>query len=196
MKENKHSAMHVNCACCDDPGLFRAAAASRRRFLKSGAALLAGSAAAPMLPATALAQAGAADPDLVRLQSARRILLKGGVILSLDRQVGDFDTADILIEDGKIREIRPNIAAGDAVAVEAANHIIVPGFIDTHNHSYQGLLRGVLSNGLLNPDYNRDIQTELTPVYQASDAYAGVLLTALTMIDAGLWRAHHQHASA
>jgi len=58
------------------------------------------------------------------------------------------------------------------------------------------LLRGVLSNGLLNPDYNRDIQTELTPVYQASDAYAGVLLTALTMIDAGLWRAHHQHASA
>jgi len=47
------------------------------------------------------------------------------------------------------------------------------------------LLRGVLSNGLLNPDYNRDIQTVLTPVYQASDAYAGVLLTALTMIDAG-----------
>jgi hypothetical protein len=47
------------------------------------------------------------------------------------------------------------------------------------------LLRGVLSNGLLNPDYNRDIQTVLTPVYQPSDAYAGVLLTALTMIDAG-----------
>jgi len=60
----------------------------------------------------------------------------------------------------------------------------------------RSLLRGVLSNGLLNPDYNRDIQTVLTPVYQASDAYAGVLLTALTMIDAGLWRAHHQHASA
>jgi len=58
------------------------------------------------------------------------------------------------------------------------------------------LLRGVLSNGLLNPDYNRDIQTVLTPVYQPSDAYAGVLLTALTMIDAGLWRAHHKHASA
>ena len=81
-------------------------------------------------------------------------------------------------------------------AESRSSHIIVPGFIDTHNHSYQGLLRGVLSNGLLNPDYNRDIQTVLTPVYQASVAYAGVLLTALTMIDAGLWRAHHQHASA
>ena len=81
-------------------------------------------------------------------------------------------------------------------AESRSSHIIVPGFIDTHNHSYQGLLRGVLSNGLLNPDYNRDIQTVLTPVYQASAAYAGVLLTALTMIDAGLWRAHHKHASA
>jgi 5-methylthioadenosine/S-adenosylhomocysteine deaminase len=185
MKARKHPAIQAYCACCDDPGLSRAAAASRRRFLKAGAALLAGSAAAPTLSATAFAQAGAADPDLVRLQSARRVLLKGGVVLSLDRQVGDFASADVLIEDAKIREIRPNISAGDAVSVDAANHILIPGFIDTHNHSYQGLLRGILSNGLLNPDYNHDIQTVLTPAYQPSDAYAGILLTALTMIDAG-----------
>jgi 5-methylthioadenosine/S-adenosylhomocysteine deaminase len=120
-------------------------------------------------------------------KGARRILLKGGLVLSLDRQVGDFARADVLIEDGKIREVRPDIAvAGDAVAVvEAANRIVIPGFVDTHSHSYQGLLRNILTNGVLNPDYNRDIQTNLTPAYAAQDAYAGVLVTALGLLDMG-----------
>jgi cytosine/adenosine deaminase-related metal-dependent hydrolase len=46
-------------------------------------------------------------------------------------------------------------------------------------------MRGVLASGLLNPDYNRDIQSTLTPAYAAEDAYAGMLVTALGMIDTG-----------
>jgi 5-methylthioadenosine/S-adenosylhomocysteine deaminase len=184
--DRKNAGTFATCACCDDRGTLRAEAASRRRFLKAGAALAAGGAAAA-LPATVLAQTGTTDPELARVQGARRILLKGGVVLTLDRQAGDFAQADVLIEGGKIREIGPGIAAsGDAVAiVDAAKHIIIPGFVDTHSHSYQGLLRGVLASGLLNPDYNRDVQTTLTPAYEAADAYAGMLVTALGMIDTG-----------
>jgi cytosine/adenosine deaminase-related metal-dependent hydrolase len=157
---------------------------SRRTFLKSGAAVAAlGTAASQALPDGASAQG---DADLARLQGARRILLKGGVVLTLDRQVGDFAQADVLIEDGKIREVKPDIAAADAVTVDAANRIVIPGFVDTHNHAYQGLLRNVLTNGLVATDYNRDIQSVLTPVYQATDAYAGVLVTALGMIESGV----------
>ena len=117
----------------------------------------------------------------------RAMLIKGGVVLSLDRQVGDFARADVLIEDGKIREVRPDIAvSGDGTAiVEAGNRIVIPGFVDTHSHSYQGLLRNILTNGVLNPDYNRDIQSNLTPAYQAAEAYAGVLITALGLMDMG-----------
>jgi hypothetical protein len=79
----------------------------------------------------------------------------------LDRAVGDFAQADVLIEDGKIREVRPNIAA-DAVVVDAGTRILSPGFVDTHSHSYQGLLRTTLPNGLVDPDYNRDVQNNLT----------------------------------
>jgi 5-methylthioadenosine/S-adenosylhomocysteine deaminase len=161
---------------------------TRRRFLQSSAGVLAAGAAA--LPGAALAQsvgAPAPDAELARLQGARRILIKGGLVLSLDRQVGDFARADVLIEDGKIREVRPDIAvSGEAAAVvDAANRIVIPGFVDTHSHSYQGLLRNILTNGVLNPDYNRDIQTNLTPAYTAADAYAGVLLTALGLLDMG-----------
>ena len=69
--------------------------------------------------------------------------------------------------------------------VDASNRIVIPGFIDTHSHSYQGLLRSTLPSGIVDPDYNRDIQNNLTPAYQAADPYAGLLLTALTMIDMG-----------
>ena len=166
------------------------ARSSRRAFLKVGAGLAAGGAIARTGDAGALAQGvGAADPDseLRRLQAQRRILIKGGVVLTLDRRIGDFAQADVLIEDGKIREVRPNLAvSADAAAViDAANRIVIPGFIDTHSHSYQGLLRNIMPNGLLSPDYNRDVQSSLTPVYEPEDAYAGELITALGMIEMG-----------
>jgi cytosine/adenosine deaminase-related metal-dependent hydrolase len=153
---------------------------SRRDFLKTGALL---AAAAPMLPGTAAAQAN--DTELARVQNTRRLVLRGATVLTLDRAVGDFAAADVLIEDGKIRDIRPNIAAGDAIVVDCTNRILIPGFVDTHSHSYQGLLRSLLPNGIVDPDYNRDIQNNLTLHYQPDDVYAGVLVTALAMIGMG-----------
>jgi 5-methylthioadenosine/S-adenosylhomocysteine deaminase len=160
---DQHTAMDA-CCCCDHRPLRK----TRRTFLKAGAGLAAAGAIAPMMPGAAFGQAASApaDPELARVQGARRILLKGGVALSLDRQVGDFERGDVLIEDGKIREVRPNIeASGDTVVVDATNRIVIPGFIDTHSHSYQGILRNILANGRVDPDYNRDIIGKLTPGY-------------------------------
>jgi 5-methylthioadenosine/S-adenosylhomocysteine deaminase len=180
-----HSNGHPPCS--HEPAATADDLASRRDFLKSSAGLAAGVAAAPLLPGNALAQGGAADAELARVQGQRRVVLRGGVVLSLDRAVGDFAQADVLIEDGKIREVRPNIAiAADAAAiVDATNRIVIPGFIDTHHHFYQGILRNILSNGLLNPDYQRDIAGTLTAAYLPADVYAGELVTALGMIDHG-----------
>ena len=174
-------------ASSQDAGRTADAATSRRRFLASSAGLVAGGAAAQMLPASAHAQGAGVDAELSRLQGARRILIKGAVVLTLDRQLGDFAQADVLIEDGKIREVRPDIAvSGDAAAViDGANRIVIPGFIDTHSHSYQGLLRSSLPSGLVDPDYNRDVQNNLTLHYSPPDVYAGVLIAALGFIDMG-----------
>jgi 5-methylthioadenosine/S-adenosylhomocysteine deaminase len=160
----------------------------RRTFLKSSAQLAASVATLQVLPAAASAQgvaATGADSDLRRVQQGRRLLIKGGVVLSLDRQVGDHAAGDVLIEDGKIREVRPGITASDAAVIDAANRIVVPGFVDSHHHFYQGILRNILTNGLLNPDYFRDVSDRLTAVYEPMDVYAGTLVTALGMIDMG-----------
>jgi cytosine/adenosine deaminase-related metal-dependent hydrolase len=146
--------------------------------------------AAAAWPVAALPQSANpadADLELARVQSARRILLKGGVILSVDPQVGDFASGDILIEDGNIREVRSAIAVSDdsIAIVDASNRIVIPGFVDTHSHSYQGLLRDTLPNGIVDPDYNRDIQNNITLHYEPADAYAGMLSTALALLDMG-----------
>ena len=167
---------------------------SRRGFLKSGAGLLAGIAGVDSLAGEAAGQgapsAGAApeagtEAELRRVADQRRLLIQGATVLTQDTSLGDFAQADILIEDGIIRDVRPGIVADDAATIDGSNRIIVPGFVDTHSHSYQGVLRSIMPNGTLDPDYNRDVQARLTPAFAPADVYAGVLTTALGMIDAG-----------
>jgi cytosine/adenosine deaminase-related metal-dependent hydrolase len=133
-----------------------------------------------------LAGAAALTGPTTRVAFAQpaRTLIRGGVVLSLDRDVGDFESADVLIENGKIAAVRPNISA-DAAVIDAANTIVLPGFIDTHHHFYQGQLRNVLPNGLL-ADYFRDISGAATNLYRPEDAYIGNLVGAVRSIDAGI----------
>lgn len=151
----------------------------RRRFIASAAGIAAGTFAA----STGL-DALAADHPQGKGAKPPRTLIKNGVVLTLDPKLGDFDRADVLIEDGKIAAIQPNLSATGAAVIDASKMIVMPGFIDTHHHCYQGQLRNILSNGLL-ADYFRDIQG-VTPKYRPEDAYIGELVSALRSIDAGI----------
>src|SRR5262249_41053556 len=161
---------------------------SRRGFLQSSVGLAASGAAVQMLAASAMAE-GATQPDaeLARLQGQQRILIKGGVVLALDRQVGDFAQADVLVEDGKISAVRPNLGprAEPPPVTAPANHFLIPGSATPPSPFYQGILRGIMTTGVLDPDYNRDVQTKLTPAFQPADVYTGVLMTALGLMEMG-----------
>ncbi len=140
---------------------------TRRGFVTSAAVGL----AAASFGTTAAAQSG-------------RTLLKGGCVLSLDPKVGDFDTADVLIEGAKIAAVQPNITA-TAQVIDAANMIVMPGFIDTHRHMWQGAVRNSLPNGLLG-DYVRDILGSVRGVMRPEDVRIGDLVSALGAINAGV----------
>jgi len=113
-----------------------------------------------------------------------RTLLKGGCVLSLDPKIGDFDVADVLIEGGKIAAVQPNITA-TAQVIDAANTIVMPGFVDTHRHMWQGTVRNSLPNGLLG-DYVREILGSVRGVMRPEDVRIGDLVSALGAINAGV----------
>ncbi|MFE5852622.1 amidohydrolase family protein [Streptomyces sp. NPDC056500] len=79
--------------------------------------------------------------------TATRTLLRGGRIVSMDPTVGDL-IGDVLIENGTIAAIGPDleIAEGSADIVDASRHIVLPGFIDSHRHLFQALMRGMAAD--------------------------------------------------
>ena len=151
---------------------------SRRGFLLAGAAGLAAGAAGAYAP-RAFAQAQSTSPP-----RGPRVLFKGGCVLSLDPQVGDFERADVLIDGARIAAVGSDLRA-DAEIIDAANMIVMPGFVDTHRHMWQGALRNILPNGLL-ADYGRDITGTARSVFRPEDALVGDLVSALGAINAGV----------
>ena len=149
---------------------------SRRSFLAAVAALSVGPAGCTSTAAPGPAQ-GAAS-------ASRRMLIKGGCVLSLDAAVGDFDVADVLVEGSRIVDVRPGITAS-ADVIDAAGTIVMPGFVDTHRHMWQGVLRNILPDGLLS-DYGRDITGTARSVMRPEDARIGNLVSALGAINAGV----------
>ena len=66
-----------------------------------------------------------------------RLVIRGGTVLTMDEDTGDFEQADVLVENGTITEVSPSIDT-DAKEIEARGHIVMPGFVDTHRHMWQG----------------------------------------------------------
>jgi cytosine/adenosine deaminase-related metal-dependent hydrolase len=125
--------------------------ASRREFLTATAAagLGATSSCAPAQTGGAGAAASAQSQTFIGDGRKRRILLRGGVVLTLDAKVGDFETADVLIDGARLAEVRPGISAADAEVIDCAGTIVMPGFITTHHHQYEALQRSIIADGLL-----------------------------------------------
>src|SRR3989442_4031249 len=156
---------------------------SRRQFLRAAAV---GAVAGPAVLAAGGGAAAAAPPERARPAAGRRpILIKGGCVLTLDRQLGDFEEADILVEGTKIVAVRPRISAPNVEVIGASGAIVMPGFVDPHRHMWEGILRNILPDGSLG-DYFRIVQGVLAPVYQPRDVYAGNLVSALGAIDVGV----------
>jgi cytosine/adenosine deaminase-related metal-dependent hydrolase len=168
----------------------RSGRVSRRRFVAAGTAVMATGAAA--LAQQPPANQAASDRLLgSRADAKRRILLQGGIVLSLDARVGDFERGDVLVEGSRIAAVGPDLraAAEGAVIIDATDRIVMPGFVDTHHHQYQTVLRSALADGLLFDgarSYVSVIQGLYTPLYLPQDAYISQLVASLSQISAGV----------
>lgn len=123
-----------------------------------------------------------------RVAPTDRKIIRNGIVLSLDATVGDFAKADVLIDGATIVAVGPNLEAGDAEVIDATGMIVMPGFVDTHRHIWEGNLRNIGTDVPLEGrvSYISFVLRKLAPTYRPEDVYAGNLVSALGAIDAGI----------
>jgi cytosine/adenosine deaminase-related metal-dependent hydrolase len=102
----------------------------------------------------------------------------------MDPDIGDLPRGDVLIEDGKIVAVQPEISA-DAEVLDMSGRIVIPGFVDTHRHTWEASIRGVAPDATLD-DYFVDILDTFAPLYTPEDVYAANLAGALECLNAGI----------
>lgn len=116
---------------------------------------------------------------------AGRKLLRGGFVLTVDDDLGDLANADVLIEDDRIVEVGRDLGVEDAEVVDARGKIVMPGFIDTHRHTWETAIRGCAPNATLD-DYFVEVLDTFAPIYRPEDVYASNLAGSLECLNAGI----------
>lgn len=114
-----------------------------------------------------------------------RTLIRGGQIVSMDPGMGDLPRGDILVTDDTIEAVAPNIDAADAEVIDATGRIVIPGFIDSHRHTWEAAIRGSAPNATLD-DYFVEILDTFAPKYRPEDVYASNLAGSLECLNAGI----------
>ncbi|MFF0623396.1 amidohydrolase family protein [Streptomyces sp. NPDC004296] len=157
--------------------------------------VLAGLGTVPLAAAAGFPALAQDRPDRPAEAPGRRrtTLLRGAdLVLTMDPRVGDGplgqleNGVDVLLRDGTVAAVgRALTAPADARVLDARGKIVLPGFVDLHNHLWQSSIRGGCANedlyGWLG-DCNRVALPKIGP----QDMYRFVHLAALDALQAGV----------
>ena len=119
-------------------------------------------------------------------QKNSRTIFKGGIVVTMDANVPNLATGDVLIEDDRITAIGAGLQAEGAEVIDATGHIVMPGLIDAHHHMWLGVMRRMM------PDvddlfaYIDVVANTLGAHYRPLDMFLSTRLTAVASLDAGI----------
>ena len=110
--------------------------------------------------------------------SSQRLVFRNGFVVSMDPDIGEIPNGEVLVEDGVIVDVGSDLGVSDAEEIDATGMIVMPGFVDTHRHTWQTPVRGVLPCCTLD-EYFAAMLGNLGGQYRPEDVlvanYAGAL---------------------
>jgi len=121
------------------------------------------------------------------------LLLKNGVLLTMDGQRRILEDCSIAVEGGKIVEIgeTADLERGHEYAevLDASGCIVMPGLVCSHSHLYGMLLRGASLKITPPSDFTQILQRVWWPMDEAmnfEDAYASALVASVEFAKSGV----------
>ena len=122
-----------------------------------------------------------------RDSSSGRLLISGGIVVTMDRERRIFRRGAILIEGDTIEAVGKSedleARYRDSERFDATNKLVLPGFIDTHVHLSEHIVRSLI------PDDTPDWMSRwLMPIYASlspEDEYTSAMLAFMEMAKTG-----------
>jgi cytosine/adenosine deaminase-related metal-dependent hydrolase len=115
------------------------------------------------------------------------LVLRNGLVVSMDPDVGIRHDCDVAISDGTIVDIGPDLRLDGATDVDATGMIVMPGLIDSHWHMWSSLGRNFIREGY---EYF-PAKWATSAAYEPEDFYASVLLGLVEAANAGITTVHN-----
>jgi putative selenium metabolism protein SsnA len=112
------------------------------------------------------------------------LLLKNGLIVTMDKNNRVIASGDILVEDGNIVNVGEKIDVNADTIINCKNQVVFPGFICAHTHLYSALLRGAPLNIDPPTDFTQNLQRIWWTMDEAltlPDAYTSALYAVFEM---------------
>jgi 5-methylthioadenosine/S-adenosylhomocysteine deaminase len=114
-----------------------------------------------------------------------RLLVRGGVVLTLDPALGTLSPGEVLVAGGVIAAVGADLGPVDAEVIDLPGSIVLPGFVDTHRHTWQAVIRHIAADWT-HGHYMTGIHAGLSKHFRPEDTYIGNLLGTLEALDAGI----------
>lgn len=114
-----------------------------------------------------------------------RTVIRNAIVLSMDPSIGEHLDADVLIDGTKIAAIGPNLGPVDGIEIDGRGFIVMPGFVDTHRHTWQCLMRNAAADWSL-AQYFGGVRGVMGGIYTPDDMYVANYIGALEALDAGI----------
>lgn len=115
----------------------------------------------------------------------KRTVIRNAIVLSMDPDIGEHMDCDVLIEGTKIKAVQPNLGPVDGIEIDGRGFIVMPGFVDTHRHTWQCLMRNSAADWSL-AQYFGGVRGVMGDHYTPDDMYVANYIGALDALDAGI----------
>jgi cytosine/adenosine deaminase-related metal-dependent hydrolase len=122
------------------------------------------------------------------LPQRRELLLRNAYVMTMDPGLGDIAGGDVHIRNGEIAAVGKALKANGATIIDAQRMIVMPGFIETHWHMWNTLLRSFAGEKADQGYF--PTAAALGAVMMPEDMYHGTRLGAAEALYSGITTVH------